>query len=59
MPCERIILLPYNGENHILTNCESSDARAVKEALRELCRREGKPAGSIKINMDEVLIKLK
>jgi len=56
---ERIILLPYNGENHIFTNCEKSDARAIKEATHELERQQGKMRGSIKIEPKDVLIKLK
>jgi len=56
---ERIVLIPWNGENHIITNCENSDARAIKEAMHELERRQGKMRGSIKINMKDVLIKLK
>jgi hypothetical protein len=59
MPCERLILIPYAGENHMFTVCEQSDAKAVKQALRELCRREGKPQGSIKVSMKDVLIHLK
>lgn len=56
---ERIILIPWNGENHIIHNCCDSDAKAVKQALNQLCRKEGKPIGSIKVNIDDVLIKLK
>ena len=57
--CERILLIPYGGQNHIIKNCESSDARAVKEAVHELERREGKMRGSIKIKFNDVLITLK
>jgi len=56
---ERILLIPYGGENNIVKNCESSDARAVKEAVHEVERREGKMRGSIKIKFNEVLITLK
>lgn len=60
MPCiSRILLIPYNGGNHIVKNCESSDARAIKEALHEVERREGKMRGSIKVDYKDVLIKLK
>lgn len=56
---ERVLLIPYNGENHIIHVCANSDAKAVKQALKELCRREGKPVGSIKIDMNDVIIKIK
>ena len=56
---ERIVLIPWNGENHIITNCEKSDARAIKEAIHTLEKRLGKMRGSIKINPKDVLIKLK
>lgn len=55
----RILLIPYAGENHIVKNCESSDAKAVKEAVHEVERREGKMRGSIKIRFEDVLINLK
>ena len=55
----RILLIPYGGENHIITNCESSDARAVKEAVHEVERREGKRRGGIKVKFEDVLITLK
>jgi hypothetical protein len=57
MPLERIILIPYGGENHIIHNCEKSDAKAVKQAIRELARLEGK--NHIKVDLKDVLIKLK
>ena len=55
----RILLIPYAGENHIVTNCESSDAKAVKAAVHEVERRLGKMRGSIKVRFEDVLINLK
>lgn len=57
--CERILLIPYNGENHIVKNCESSDAKAIKAAVHEVERRLGKMRGSIKVKFEDVLINLK
>ena len=60
---ERVVLLPYEGENYIYTVYAHSDARAILDATHKLEKELGKMRGSLKKKiesvLDNVLVKLK
>jgi hypothetical protein len=60
---ERIIWLRWNGVNHPFVNCEPSDARAIRKAIRELECKEGMMTGGLvkyfRDNADEIVVMMK
>jgi hypothetical protein len=60
---ERYILLAHNGRNYEFKNCEGSDDRAIRKAIRELEKQEGLMAGGLKryfkMNPDNIILELR